>query len=96
MTGDVAALDVSKTAVLDGLEHLRLGTKDCVLRFRNVAVDPYREPWIFFLIEPARPLEFSLAFYDPGVGGLLAVEALRFAMDDSAAFFNDDLGGKSL
>jgi hypothetical protein len=32
----------------------------------------------------------------PGIGGGLAVESLRFAVDDDAVLLDDDLGGESL
>jgi hypothetical protein len=49
-----------------------------------------------FSLESAGTLELGFAFDDPGISGLPALKALRFAMEDCAPFFNDDLSGKGL
>jgi len=38
----------------------------------------------------------EVAFDDPGVGGLLAVEGFRLAVNDGAPFLDHDLRGKRL
>jgi hypothetical protein len=48
------------------------------------------------VLESAWAFELGFAFDDPGIGGLLAVEGLRLAMDGLAAYLDDDLGGKGL
>src|SRR6185312_8996982 len=80
----------------DGLQDLSLGSQNGVFGLGDVAVDHGGERRIFLLLEPARTLEFRLAFDDPGIGCLPTVECFSFTMDNSAAFFNDDLRGKSL
>ena len=40
--------------------------------------------------------KLGLTLNDPSIGGLLAVKCLRLAMDDRAAFFDDNLGDKGL
>ena len=46
-----------------------------------------------FRSSPPGRFELGLTFDDPGVGGLFSVERLGLAVDDLAAFFDDDLGG---
>jgi hypothetical protein len=46
------------------------------------------------VLECARSFEFGLAFYDPGIGSLFAVEGLGLAMHGLAACLDDDLGGE--
>ena len=41
-------------------------------------------------------LELTLALNDPGIGRLFAVKCLSLAVDDRAAFLDDDLGGEGL
>jgi hypothetical protein len=36
----------------------------------------------------------AFAFDDPGIGSLFAIEGFCFAVDDDAAFLDDDLGGE--
>ena len=50
----------------------------------------------FLLREPVRPFEFRLSVHEPGVCGLPPVKSLRFAVNDSAGFLDNYLGGKSL
>ena len=92
LTGDVAAFDVAKIAVLNRLQNLSLSAKNRVFRFRDVTIDDRGEGGIFFSLEPAGAFKLGLAFDDPGVGGLFSVKCLRLSGDDLAALFDDDLG----
>src|SRR5262249_17361210 len=83
-------------AILDGLEHLGLCSEDDVLRFRDIALDHGCESRVFLLFERVRTLELAFAFNDPGVGGRPAIESLSLAMNDRAAFLDDDLGSEGL
>src|SRR6266566_4368661 len=94
VAGNVAAFGLTEIAILDGLEHLGLCSEDDVFRFRDVAIDHGCESRIFFLFERARTLELGFAFNDPDVGGRPAVESLGFAMNDRAAFLDEDLGSE--
>jgi hypothetical protein len=40
--------------------------------------------------------ELGFAFDDPGIGGLFVIEGFCFAVDDDAAFLDDDLSGEGL
>ena len=62
------------------------------LDFFNVAIDHLGKRWVLFVIQPAWALELGFAFDDPGIGSLFAVKSLRLAVDDCAAFLDDDLG----
>jgi hypothetical protein len=96
VTGNVAAFRLAKITILDALEYLGLRSQNRVLRFRNVAVDDCCERGVLFSLESAGTLQLGFAFDDPGISGLPALKALRFAMEDCAPFFNDDLSGKGL
>ena len=62
-----------------------------VLLWPTVVIRAILSVWCFGCLRPE-----SLPFYDPGVCGLFAVEGLGFAMNDCAAFLDDDLGCKRL
>jgi len=94
MTRNVAALRFSKIAVFDSLEALGLRSQDWVLGFVNVAVDHRGKERILFVFKSARTVKLSLALVDSGIGSLFAIECLGLAVNDRAAFLNDDLGNE--
>jgi hypothetical protein len=81
--------------VFDRFEDLSLCAENRVLRLFGVTVGHERKRRIVFLLQASWPLEFGLSFDRPGAGGLPEFKCLGLAMDDLAAFLDDDLGGRA-
>jgi hypothetical protein len=47
------------------------------------------------VFESARTVKLSFALVDSGIGSLFAIECLGLAVNDRAAFLNDDLAMKA-
>jgi hypothetical protein len=96
MAREAAAFNLAEIAVPYCFQDLRFGPQDRIFRLRDISINHGGEGRIFLLVEAAWLFELGLAFYDPGIGCLPAVEGLYLAVDDRAAFFDDYLACERL